>query len=163
VFLLDIFARGDYSTRHQIACFKATERLHPPLPYSATQSHHYSVASFATLQVLSCLHSPRLRCSCCDDVRFCCDLEAPSLAAATIEWQLILWNKNHLSSGYLSLSPLWHVAKSECGTREVSVEPHDANSEFPPVGSRRLDECAHGTIDPINIKVNTPCSSNTVV
>jgi hypothetical protein len=35
----------------------------PPLPYRAVLNHQCSVASFATLRVLSCLHSPGLRCS----------------------------------------------------------------------------------------------------
>jgi hypothetical protein len=41
------------SSRHQIACFKATEGLHPP--HRAALSHQYSVASFATLLALNCL------------------------------------------------------------------------------------------------------------
>jgi hypothetical protein len=66
----------NYSSRHQIACFKATEGLQtPPPPYSAALSHQYSVASFATLLVLSCLNSSGFRYSCCNVVRFCCDLE----------------------------------------------------------------------------------------
>jgi hypothetical protein len=36
-----------YSSRHQIACFKATKVLHPA--YRTALSHHYSVASFAAL------------------------------------------------------------------------------------------------------------------
>jgi hypothetical protein len=32
----------------------------PPPPRCAALSHQYSVASFATLRVLSCLHSPGL-------------------------------------------------------------------------------------------------------
>jgi hypothetical protein len=75
-------ANGCYSRRHQIPCFKATEGLHPP--YRAAVSHKYSVSSFATLRVLSCLHSPGFRCSCCDVVRFFCDLEACNLVTATI-------------------------------------------------------------------------------
>jgi hypothetical protein len=47
-----------------------------PPPCHAVQCHQYSVASFATLLVLSCLHSPGLRSSCCNVVRFCCGLEA---------------------------------------------------------------------------------------
>jgi hypothetical protein len=63
-----------YSSRQQIACFKATEGLHSP--YRAALCHQYSVASFATLRVLGCLHSPGLRCSCCNVARFFCDPEA---------------------------------------------------------------------------------------
>jgi hypothetical protein len=59
-----------YSSRQQIACSKATEGRHPPPPYHAALSHQYSGASFATLLVLSCLHSPGLGCSCCNVVRF---------------------------------------------------------------------------------------------
>jgi hypothetical protein len=43
--------------------------------YRAALSHQYSTASFATLWVLSCLHSPELRLSCCKVARFCCDIE----------------------------------------------------------------------------------------
>jgi hypothetical protein len=53
-------------------------------PYCATLSEQYSMASFTTLQFLSCLHSPGLHCSCCNVVRFCCDLEACNLVTATI-------------------------------------------------------------------------------
>jgi hypothetical protein len=69
-----------YSSRHQISCFKATEGLRPP--YRTTLSQQYSVVSFATMLVLGCLHSPGLRCSCCNVVRFCCDLEAYNLVTA---------------------------------------------------------------------------------
>jgi hypothetical protein len=47
-------------------------------------SPQYSVGSFATLQVLSCLHSSDLCCSCCNGLWFLCDLEACNLVAATI-------------------------------------------------------------------------------
>jgi hypothetical protein len=63
-----------YTGRHHIACFNATEGLHPP--YRAALSQQYSVASFATMQVLNCLRSPGLHCSCCNVVRFFHDLEA---------------------------------------------------------------------------------------
>jgi hypothetical protein len=69
------------SSRHQIACFKATEGLHPS--YRAAICYQYSVASFATVRVLSCLHSHGLGCSCCNVVRFFCDLEACNLVTAT--------------------------------------------------------------------------------
>jgi hypothetical protein len=59
--------------------------FNPPPPSRAALSQQYSVASFATLQVLSCLHSPGLRCSCCNVVRFCCDLEACNLMTATVD------------------------------------------------------------------------------
>jgi hypothetical protein len=72
-----------YSSRHQIVCSKATEGLPPPI-YLTALSRHYSVASFATLQVLSCIHSPGLRCSCCNVVRFCCDHEARNFMTATV-------------------------------------------------------------------------------
>jgi hypothetical protein len=70
-----------YNSRHQIACFKATEGLHPL--YCAALSQQYSVVSFATLRVLSCLYSPGL-CSCCNVVRFCCDSEACNLVTAIL-------------------------------------------------------------------------------
>jgi hypothetical protein len=56
-------------------------KVFTPLPRGA---HQYSVAIFATLRVLRCLHSPGLRCSCCNVVRFCCDLESCNLVRATI-------------------------------------------------------------------------------
>jgi hypothetical protein len=55
-----------------------------PLPYRGALSQDYSVASFATPRVLSCLHSPGLRLSCYNDVRFCSDLEAHNLATIAI-------------------------------------------------------------------------------
>jgi hypothetical protein len=69
-----------YLNPHQIASFKTTEGLHPPPPpgYLTALSQEYSVASFATLRVLS------LGCSSCNVVRFCCDLEACNLVMATI-------------------------------------------------------------------------------
>jgi hypothetical protein len=54
------------------------------LPRRAALNHQYSDASFATLRVLSCLYSSGLRCSCCNVVRFCSDLEACNLVTATI-------------------------------------------------------------------------------
>jgi hypothetical protein len=73
-----------YKSRHQMTCFKATEKLHPP--YRAALSEQNSVASsFATLPVASCLHSSELRCSCCNVVRFFCDLEAHNSVTATKE------------------------------------------------------------------------------
>jgi hypothetical protein len=44
------------SSRHQIACFKATEGLNPS--YRTAIRHQYSVASFAGLRVASCFNSP---------------------------------------------------------------------------------------------------------
>jgi hypothetical protein len=73
-----------YSSRHQIACFKATKGLHPAARFRAARSQQYSVARFASLRVLSCLHSPGLRCSCCNVVRFCCDLEASNSVTTTV-------------------------------------------------------------------------------
>jgi hypothetical protein len=69
-----------YSSRQQISCFKVTEGLQPP--YSAAPNHQYSVASFARVLVLSCLHSSGLRCSRCNVIRFCCDPEACNLVTA---------------------------------------------------------------------------------
>jgi hypothetical protein len=48
-------------------------------PYHAALSNQFSVATFATLRVLNCLHSPGLHCSCYNVVRYCCDLEACNL------------------------------------------------------------------------------------
>jgi hypothetical protein len=70
------------SSRYQISCFKATEGFHSP--YRAVLSHQNSIASFATLLVLSCIHSPRLHCSCCNVAR----LFALTLKHA-IRWRLL--------------------------------------------------------------------------
>jgi hypothetical protein len=78
------------SSRHQIAWFKATKDFTPP--YRAALSQRNSVVSFATPRVLNCLYSPGLRCSCCNGVRFCCDLEAWILVAAALgRWRFNLW------------------------------------------------------------------------
>jgi hypothetical protein len=62
-----------FCSYHQIA---ASRPRKDSTPYRAALSRQYSVPSFATLLVLSCLHSPGLRCSCCNVVWFFCDLEA---------------------------------------------------------------------------------------
>jgi hypothetical protein len=80
--------------RHNIACFKATEGLQTsPSPYRAAGSHQYSVARFATLQLLSCLHSPGLRCLCCKLVRFCCALETWNFVTAVYNHWIISRSK----------------------------------------------------------------------
>jgi hypothetical protein len=68
----------------------AVTKLHASRPrkdlkktYFAALSQQYSVASFATLLGLSCLHSSGLHCSCCNVVRFCCVLEACNLVTTT--------------------------------------------------------------------------------
>jgi hypothetical protein len=58
-------------------------------PFRAARSQQYSFANFATVRVLSCFHSPGLRCSCCKGGRFCCDLETCNLVTATINWLTI--------------------------------------------------------------------------
>jgi hypothetical protein len=68
-------------SRHQTACFKATEGLHLPPPFCAAQTHQHSVATL--LRFERCLHWPGLRCSCCNVVRFCCDPEACNLVTTT--------------------------------------------------------------------------------
>jgi hypothetical protein len=85
-----------YSSRHQTACFKVTEGLHPP--YRAALSQHYSVASFATLLILSCLHSHSLRYSCRNVVRFCCDLETYNFMTATVVYLSTLLQVHELCS-----------------------------------------------------------------
>jgi hypothetical protein len=62
------------SNRHEIVCFKVTEGLHILL-HRAALSQHCSYSSLAKVLVLNRLYSPRLRCSRCNVVRFCCDLE----------------------------------------------------------------------------------------
>jgi hypothetical protein len=76
-----LFFPGLVSMCHQISCFKAMGGLNPP-PYRAALSQQYSVASFATLRVASYFHSPGLRRSCCNVVRFRCALQACSLVTA---------------------------------------------------------------------------------
>jgi hypothetical protein len=70
-----------YSSRHQLACFKATEGLPSPFPRGSKSTVQ---RCFSTLWVLSCLHSPGLSCPCCNVVRFCCDLETCNLVMVTI-------------------------------------------------------------------------------
>jgi hypothetical protein len=50
--------------------------LPPPPPLTARLCHNYSVASFATLRVASCLYLPGLCSSCCNTVRSFSDQEA---------------------------------------------------------------------------------------
>jgi hypothetical protein len=78
-----------YSSRHLIACSKATEGLHPP--QRAAISRQYGVASFSKLRVLSCLHSPGFRCSCCNIVPFFCDLETCNLVMANVGSFQVNW------------------------------------------------------------------------
>jgi hypothetical protein len=56
----------------------------PPPLLRAALSQQFSVASFATLRFLRCLHSPGVCCSFCNVVRFYCDLEACNLLTTTI-------------------------------------------------------------------------------
>jgi hypothetical protein len=81
-------------------------RTSPPPPYRAALSHQNSIASFATLQVLSCLHSLGLRCSCCNVVRFCCDLEACNLVTTFVQY-----SGNRSVQNYLSSVPERHAMK----------------------------------------------------
>jgi hypothetical protein len=78
-------------TKQSETAIEAVTKLHASRPqkdftppYRAALSHQYSVARFATTRVLSCLHSPELRCLCCKDVRFFCDIEAWNLETAAI-------------------------------------------------------------------------------
>jgi hypothetical protein len=53
--------------------------------YRTARSQEHSAASFATLRVLNCLHSPGVLCSSSNVVGFCCDFEDRNLlTAATI-------------------------------------------------------------------------------
>jgi hypothetical protein len=75
------------SNHRKTSCFMATEGLHSPshtTPYHMAKSHQYRVASFAALRILSSRYSPGLCCSCCNVVRFSCDLEACNLVTATV-------------------------------------------------------------------------------
>jgi hypothetical protein len=53
-------------------------------PFRSALSHQYSVATFTTLRVLSCIHSPGSRYSSCNVIRFCCDLQVCNLVTANI-------------------------------------------------------------------------------
>jgi hypothetical protein len=111
----------NYSSRHQIACFKATEGNHTHThtdPYRVALSHHYSVASFATVQVLNCLHSPQLHCSCCNVVRFWCDLEACNLVTATI-----VFKRNLVLLAIINSRPSVFAAGVQCKTSAFGDEP----------------------------------------
>jgi hypothetical protein len=107
------------SNRHQTACL-ATEGLHPPPLLTAM--HCVNKTAFAMLRVLICFHSPELRCSCCDDVRFCCDLEACNLVTAAvvirfkIRMDLISLSGNRQSSGSTLLLPMRFKSKIETGS-----------------------------------------------
>jgi hypothetical protein len=84
--------------KYKLPMFDTTEavtKLHAPrsrkdskttplTPYRAALSHQYSVASFATLRVLSYDYLTGLQCSCCNVVWFCCGLEAYNLVTAGI-------------------------------------------------------------------------------
>jgi hypothetical protein len=49
----------NYNSCHQIQGHRRTSHS-SPRPYSTAVSHQYTIATFATLQVLSCIHSPRV-------------------------------------------------------------------------------------------------------
>jgi hypothetical protein len=79
----------DTSSPRGRSTIAAVTKLHASRPRKdftprAALRHQYSVTSFATLRVLSCLHSPGFRCSCCKVVRYCCVLEACNLVTSTI-------------------------------------------------------------------------------
>lgn len=81
---------------HWCRALKATDAIsHASAPrklftpaYRAALSEEYSVASFAILRVLSSLHSPSLRCSCRNLVRFYYGLEACILLPAVGSFQV---------------------------------------------------------------------------
>jgi hypothetical protein len=62
---------------------RRTSHASPPSHYRAALSQQYSVGGFATLLVLSCLHSYEFRSSCCNVVRCYCDLEERTLVTYT--------------------------------------------------------------------------------
>jgi hypothetical protein len=66
-------------TWHKLQNYMKRNKFNPP--YRAALSQLYSVAK---LRVLSSLQLSGLRCSCCNVVRFFCDLEACILVADTI-------------------------------------------------------------------------------
>jgi hypothetical protein len=105
-----VYIMFTHSSRHQIACFKAMEGLKPPPPYRVSLSHQYSVASFATLKVLSCLHSTGFLCSCCNVVRFWYDLEACNLVTATLA-ELVYLLCPHLPASFVRLKIICSKSK----------------------------------------------------
>jgi hypothetical protein len=88
----------------------------PPPPYQAALSHQYSVASFATLRALICLHSPGLHCSCCNVVRYCCDLKALALAEPISAKQIQRLLVCRLSPRVMSLGDLKCFRNDICYT-----------------------------------------------
>jgi hypothetical protein len=70
-------------------------RTSRPLPRGSKSQ--YTVSSFDTLRVLSCLYSPGLCCSCCNVERFCCDLEACNLVTATLNILSVCSRSNKLA------------------------------------------------------------------
>jgi hypothetical protein len=102
------------SNCHQITCFKATEELHTP--YRADPNQEYSVDIFATLLVLSCLYSSGLRSSCCNVVRFCCDLEACNLGTATIRHKSVYdYKENCILPSSMSVGDSLNLITLLCG------------------------------------------------
>jgi hypothetical protein len=83
-------------------------------------SHRYSVASFATLRVMSCLHSPGLLCSCCNVVRFCCDLEACNWWLLLSCWRYVRNVKEHVHCDVTNVCVCYHT----CYVRCTSVSEH---------------------------------------
>jgi hypothetical protein len=141
--------------RNLIACFKATEGLHPPLTPRLCHQH-----SFATLLVLSCLHSLGLRCSCCNVVRFFCDLEACNLVTATIIPRIACEHGVGITvlnlSNYDGINELFYksykinmiVIEGRCYDHFVSFIQLDTNSAAPSHScefSKRIMRAVNGT------------------
>jgi hypothetical protein len=79
----------------QWSAIAAVTKLHAPRPrkdftppYRAALSQQYSGAIFATVWVLSYLHSSGLRCTCCNSVRLFGNLEGCNFVTVTI---IVVW------------------------------------------------------------------------
>jgi hypothetical protein len=69
---------------HAIRPRKDFTHTHTHTRYCVDVNQTYNIASFATLLLPSCIHSPGLRCSCYNVTRFYCNLEACNLVTAAI-------------------------------------------------------------------------------
>jgi hypothetical protein len=88
-------------------------RISPTLTSSSSQE--CSVSSFATLRVVSCRHSPELRCSYCNTVRFSCDIETRTFMAATIKHYCRIQRVSRFDL------PVATLFKTKCNNQTVSM------------------------------------------
>jgi hypothetical protein len=107
-------------------------RTTTPQPYRAALDQRYSVASFATLQVLSCLHLPGLCCLCCNLVRVCCDLKACSLVTATTVDEICIMYLNYFRTHNYSAKRIFEISEGfrvlsdicTMPSKNISIQPY---------------------------------------